>query len=74
MYNVRLTTAETDNYEKGTATVQFVIVPREAGIEAVTVSDKIYDGTADAEITSNGSITNLVNGDDVTVVAGEFQR
>lgn len=71
MYNVRLTTAETDNYEKGTATVQFVIVPREVGIEAVTVSDKIYDGTADAEITSNGSITNLVNGDDVTVVAGK---
>ena len=71
VYNVRLTTAETDNYEKGTATVQFVIVPRQVGIEAVTVSDKIYDGTADAEITSNGSITNLVNGDDVTVVAGK---
>ena len=70
-YTVRLTTAETDNCYAGEATALFVITQKEVTIKDVTVSDKIYDGTADAEITSDGTAYGLVGSDNVTIVTGK---
>ena len=70
-YTVRLTTAETDDFKAGTTTALFVITQREVVIENVTVSDKIYDGTTDGEITYGGRVTGLFGNDKVTAVPGK---
>ena len=70
-YTVRLTTAETDNYETGEATALFVIVQKEVTITGVTVADKVYDGTTHASIVSDGTILGLIGRDEVTVVRGK---
>ncbi len=70
-YTVRLTTAETDNYETGEATALFVIVQKEVTITGVTVADKVYDGTTHASIVSDGTILGLIGRDEVTGVRGK---
>ena len=70
-YTVRLTTAETDNYETGEATALFVIMQKEVTITGVTVADKVYDGTTHASIVSDGTILGLIGRDEVTVVRGK---
>lgn len=70
-YTVRLTTAETDNYETGEATALFVIVQKEVTITGVTVADKVYDGTTHASIVPDGTILGLIGRDEVTVVRGK---
>ncbi len=69
-YTVRLTTAETDNYEAGEATALFVIVQKEVTIEGVTVSDKIYDGNTTAEVANAGTISTVFDGDELTIKTG----
>lgn len=70
-YTVRLKTSETDDFKAGMATTTVEIVPKEVTITGVTVADKVYDGTTDAEITSSGTILGLVKNDSVEVVTGK---
>ena len=49
----------------------FEIKPREVTISGVTVSDKTYDGNANAKITTAGVIDGLVDGDKVSIVTGK---
>ncbi len=70
-YVIRITTAETDTFKAASSTMEFEIQPREVTISGTAVSNKVYDGTADARITSDGTVDRLVDGDDVTIVSGQ---
>ena len=72
-YVIRITTAETDTFNAAVSTMEFGIQPREVTISGTAVSDKVYDGTADANITSAGTVNRLVDGDDVTIVSGKAE-
>lgn len=70
-YIIRITTAETDTCKAAFSTMAFEIKPREVTISGVTVSDKTYDGNANAKITAAGVIDGLVDGDKVSIVTGK---
>lgn len=70
-YTIRITTAETDTCKAAFSTMAFEIKPREVTISGVTVSDKVYDGNANAKITAAGVINGLVDGDKVDIVTGK---
>ena len=71
-YTVRLTTAETKNYQAGETTVLFIIVPKEITVLGTAVeSSKVYDGTTYARITSAGTVYGIVNKDKVAVNIGD---
>ena len=70
-YIIRITTAETDTCKAAFSTMAFEIKPREVTISGVTVSDKTYDGNANAKITAAGVINGLVDGDKVSIVTGK---
>lgn len=70
-YIIRITTAETDTCKAASSTMAFEIKPREVTISGVTVSDKVYDGNANAKITAAGVINGLVDGDKVSIVTGK---
>ena len=70
-YIIRITTAETDTCKAASSTMAFEIKPREVTISGVTVSDKVYDGNANAKITAAGVIDGLVDGDKVSIVTGK---
>ena len=70
-YMIRITTAETDTCKAASSTMAFEIKPREVTISGVTVSDKVYDGNANAKITAAGVIDGLVDGDKVSIVTGK---
>ena len=70
-YIIRITTAETDTFKAASSTMEFDIQPKEVTISDVKVADKIYDGTADASITSFGTVNVLARGDDVKIEPGE---
>ena len=54
-YTIRITTAETDTFKAASSTIEFEIEPREVTIFNTAVSDKVYDGTTEAKITSEGN-------------------
>ena len=70
-YIIRITTAETDTCQAAFSTMAFEIKPREVTISGVAVSDKVYDGNANAKITAAGVIDGLVDGDKVSIVTGK---
>ena len=70
-YIIRITTAETDTCKAAFSTIAFEIKPREVTISGVTVSNKAYDGNANAKITAAGVIDGLVDGDKVSIVTGK---
>ena len=70
-YIIRITTAETDTCKAAFSTMAFEIKPREVTISGVTVSDKVYDGNANAKIAAAGVIDGLVDGDKVSIVTGK---
>ena len=70
-YIIRITTAETDTYKAAFSTMAFEIKPREVTISGAVVSDKVYDGNANAKITAAGVINGLVDGDKVDIVTGK---
>jgi len=58
------------NYVAATPVIQSLTVnPIPLTISGVTVSDKVYDGTTTATL-SGGSLTGIINSDDVTLVLG----
>lgn len=69
-YVIRITTAETDTFKAASSTMEFEIQPKDVTISNTAVSDKVYDGTADASITSAGTVSGIADGDDVTIVSG----
>jgi len=69
-YVIRITTAETDTFNAASSTMEFEIQPKDVTISNTAVSDKVYDGTADANIISAGAVNGLADGDDVTIVSG----
>ena len=70
-YTIRITVAESDAFLAASSTMTFEIYPKEVTISGVTVDSKVYDGTADAMLASNGVVSGAINGDDVTVVTGK---
>ena len=70
-YTIRLTTAETDNYEAGEATALFVIVQKEVTVTGTAVeASKVYDGTNSARITSPGTVSGIISRDKAAVSVG----
>ncbi len=69
-YVIRITTAETDTFKAASSTMEFEIQPKDVTISNTAVSDKVYDGTADANIISAGTVSGIADGDDVTIVNG----
>ena len=70
-YIIRITAAETDAYKAAFSTMAFEIKPREVTISGAAVSDKVYDGNANAKITAAGVIDGLIDGDKVSIVTGK---
>ena len=70
-YTIRITAAETDAYKAASSTMAFEIKPREVTISGAAVSDKVYDGNANAKITAAGVIDGLIDGDKVSIVTGK---
>ena len=58
--------AQSGNQTGTTATIE----PLGISIENVTVEDKVYDGTTDATITSSGSLSKNLDGENLTIVPG----
>lgn len=70
-YTIRLTLSETNSYKAGSRTTQLEIAPKEVAIKNVSVVSKVYDGTTDAKITSEGMLNGVVGGDKVTIEPGK---
>lgn len=70
-YTIRLTLSETNSYKAGSRTTQLEIAPKEVAIKNVSVVSKVYDGTTDAKITSEGMLDGVVGGDKVTIEPGK---
>ena len=58
--------AQSGNQTGTTATIEPLVI----SIENVTVEDKVYDGTTDATITSSGSLSKNLDGENLTIVPG----
>ena len=47
------------------STDEYTIVPKEVSVSGITVENKKYDGNIDAKISSKGTLTGAVDGDDL---------
>ena len=56
-YTIRITTAETDTFKSASSTMEFEIQPKEITISDVKVADKTYDGTTEAKIKNEGTLS-----------------
>lgn len=72
VYTIRITTPETDVYNAASSTMTYEILAKEVAIIGATVeASKTYDGTTDANITSAGTLSGVVDDDNVTIVPGK---
>ena len=69
-YTIRITTAETDTFKSASSTMEFEIQPKEITISDVKVADKTYDGTTEAKITNEGTLSDNYDGDNITIAIG----
>lgn len=70
-YQVRAVIDGADGSTITTVAVYFTIRPKEVTVIGTTVApSKVYDGNNTAEITDNGTLDGVVDGDDVSVVPG----
>lgn len=69
-YTIRITTAETDTFKSASSTMEFEIQPKEITISDVKVADKTYDGTTEAKITNEGTLSDNYDGDNLTIAIG----
>ena len=69
-YVIRITTAETDTFKSASSTMEFEIQPKEITISDVKVADKTYDGTTEAKITNEGTLSDNYDGDNLTIAIG----
>ena len=70
-YTIRITTAETDTFKSASSTMEFEIQPKEITISDVKVADKTYDGTTEAKITNEGTLSDNYDGDNLAIVIGK---
>ena len=71
-YTIRITIAETDTFKAVSSTMTFEIVPKEVTIiDTAVLPSKVYDGTTDIKLTSAGTLSGVVDGDDVAIVTGK---
>lgn len=70
-YVIRITTAETDTFKAASSTMEFEIQPKEITISDVKVADKTYDGTTEAKITNEGTLSDNYDGDNLAIVIGK---
>ena len=70
-YTIRITTAETDTFKAASSTMEFEIQPKEITISDVKVADKTYDGTTEAKITNEGTLSDNYDGDNLAIVIGK---
>ncbi|AGX86338.1 YDG domain-containing protein [Candidatus Symbiobacter mobilis] len=70
--DVMLDGADAGNYhiEAGTLTTHADITPRTVKLEGFVAASKVYDRTTDAEVTSAGALSGVIEGDVVTVSGG----
>ncbi|MDO4806901.1 MAG: MBG domain-containing protein, partial [Coriobacteriales bacterium] len=64
------------NYAVGTTAGKLTVAPKTVTFDGITASDKVYDGTVDAELSvENAKFNGLIDGDDFKVVdaKGEFE-
>ncbi len=72
VYTIRITIPETDVYNAVSSTMTYEILAKEVTISGATVeASKTYDGTTDANITSEGTLSGVLDGDSVTVAVGK---
>lgn len=72
VYTIRITIPETDVYNAVSSTMTYEILAKEVTISGATVeASKTYDGTTDANITSAGTLSGVVDDDNVTIVPGK---
>ena len=69
-YTIRITTAETDTFKSASSTMEFEIQPKEITISDVKVADKTYDGTTEAKIKNEGTLSDNYDGDNLTIAIG----
>jgi len=70
-YTATVTAVVNENYKLPEAvTCSFDIKKRPVTITGLSVNDKDYDGTTDAEITGTAAIDNMIDGDDLHVSYG----
>ena len=69
-YTIRITTAETDTFKSASSTMEFEIQPKEITISDGKVADKTYDGTTEAKITNEGTLSDNYDGDNLTIAIG----
>ena len=71
-YTLRVSIAETDTYKAISIQHDYEILKRSVTINNVTVeASKIYDGSADANITSAGTLSDNYDGDNLAIVTGK---
>lgn len=69
-YEVRVSVSENGDFTAASDTKAYTIRQREVVISGITAKDKVYDGTADAELDySKAVFTGAVKGDSLTVSA-----
>lgn len=72
VYTIRITIPETDVYNAVSSTMTYEILAKEVTISGATVeATKVYDGTTDAKITSEGTLSGVLDGDSVTIAIGK---
>ena len=70
-YQVRVVITVAENAKVYTAPVAFTIEPKEVTITGTAVEpSKPYDGDDGAEITDSGTLSGVVDGDNVTIIPG----
>ena len=70
-YTVRVSLSENEDYTAASAEADFTVSTRQTSIQGTSVQpSKVYDGTAAAVITDNGTLTNAVDGDDIKIIPG----
>ncbi len=72
VYTIRITTGETDVYNVTSSTMTYEILAKEVTISGTAVeATKTYDGTTDAKITSAGTLSGVLDGDEVLIAIGK---
>lgn len=70
-YTVRVSVAANDDYAAASATRDFTISRRSVTVTGASVEEtKIYDGTTSAAVTSSGTLSGAVSGDEVSITQG----
>ncbi|MTI96238.1 MAG: hypothetical protein FH749_12305 [Firmicutes bacterium] len=63
--------ADAGNYSIGDFATTGNILPKELTLPGLTIYDKVYDGTAEAEVADYGQLSGIVGDDDVTLVTDD---